>query len=260
MTIPDAVKGPDLRCGDWVDVLGDLETVDALICDPPFSSRTDKGFLSSRDVNESKRRARSGNRSLMPARRNEMPYRPLTEEDVEVFVESWAPRVRWWVVVFGDHISVRWWETWWAETGFLSFAPIPWIKRNAPPRFHGDGPANSAEWILVARPRHRLPVERRGSRPGYYLTHQVHGALGVRVLIGQKPEGLMRALVRDYTLPGDVVCDPFAGSGTTLLSAAIEGRTAVGAELDPETYNTAVARLRRGFTPTLFDEAASGKI
>ena len=62
----------------------------------------------------------------------------------------------------------------------------------------------------------------------------------------------MRALVRDYTRPGDLVCDPCAGGATTLLAAAIEGRRAIGAELDPSTHAKAMRRIARGYTPDLF--------
>jgi len=63
----------------------------------------------------------------------------------------------------------------------------------------------------------------------------------------------MRAIVRDYSRPGDLVCDPCAGAATTLLAAAMEGRRAVGSEMDPATLEKAQTRIARGFTPTLFD-------
>ena len=69
-----------------------------------------------------------------------------------------------------------------------------------------------------------------------------------------KPAGLMRALVRDYSLRGDVVIDPFAGSGSTLLAARVEGRHSVGSELDPKHHAIATRRLTAGWTPGLFAE------
>jgi len=65
----------------------------------------------------------------------------------------------------------------------------------------------------------------------------------------------MRALIRDYSRPGDLICDPCAGGGTTLLAAAIEGRRAVGAEMDTKHYEIARKRIAKGWTPTLFSEA-----
>jgi len=44
----------------------------------------------------------------------------------------------------------------------------------------------------------------------------------------QKPEALLERLVLALTDPGDLVLDPYAGSGTTLAVAARLGRTFVG--------------------------------
>jgi DNA modification methylase len=49
-----------------------------------------------------------------------------------------------------------------------------------------------------------------------------------------KPVALMRHLVRLVTPPGGVVLDPFAGSGTTLVAAILEGFNAVGCEMTDE--------------------------
>lgn len=59
----------------------------------------------------------------------------------------------------------------------------------------------------------------------------------------QKPLDLMRWLVRTFTRPGDLVCDPFAGSGTTLLAAELEGRRYFGCEKDARIFRAATKRL-----------------
>lgn len=46
----------------------------------------------------------------------------------------------------------------------------------------------------------------------------------------QKPESLMRYLVRTYTSPGDTILDPCCGSGTTCVAAMQEGRHYIGIE------------------------------
>ena len=48
------------------------------------------------------------------------------------------------------------------------------------------------------------------------------------------PVELPRRLLRMYTFWGETVLDPFMGSGTTALAAALEGRNSVGYELNPE--------------------------
>ena len=49
-----------------------------------------------------------------------------------------------------------------------------------------------------------------------------------------KPVALMRHLVRLVTPPGGVVLDPFAGSGTTLVAAILEGFDCIGIEMTDE--------------------------
>ena len=60
-----------------------------------------------------------------------------------------------------------------------------------------------------------------------------------------KPLALMRWLVRLVTPPGGVVLDPFAGSGTTLEAAHLEGFEAIGVELTPDYWPLIEARIER---------------
>jgi site-specific DNA-methyltransferase (adenine-specific) len=59
-----------------------------------------------------------------------------------------------------------------------------------------------------------------------------------------KPIELVDWLVRTYSNPGDVILDPFAGSGTTLAAALRTGRRAIGVELNEEYCARAVERLQ----------------
>lgn len=47
------------------------------------------------------------------------------------------------------------------------------------------------------------------------------------------PEELPRRLIKLYSYPGDLVLDPFSGSGTTLVAAKRLGRSSVGVEINP---------------------------
>ncbi len=58
----------------------------------------------------------------------------------------------------------------------------------------------------------------------------------------QKPLGLMQEIIQRLTNPGDVIADPFAGSGTTLLAAKELGRRAVGVELEEKNCETIANR------------------
>jgi site-specific DNA-methyltransferase (adenine-specific) len=59
----------------------------------------------------------------------------------------------------------------------------------------------------------------------------------------EKPEELAAWFVRTYTLPGDLVLDPTAGSGSTLCAAVRAGRNAIGFETDADMVSLANERL-----------------
>jgi DNA modification methylase len=58
------------------------------------------------------------------------------------------------------------------------------------------------------------------------------------------PEDLPHRLIQLYTFAGDVVLDPFAGSGTTCISAVMDGRQYVGYEISEEYIALANERIR----------------
>jgi len=61
----------------------------------------------------------------------------------------------------------------------------------------------------------------------------------------QKPEILLRKLIRGYSNPGDLVLDPFAGSGSTLISAFKEDRRAIGFEIEKKYFQEAKRRMEQ---------------
>jgi len=63
----------------------------------------------------------------------------------------------------------------------------------------------------------------------------------------QKPVELMRKSILNHTKPGELVYEPFLGSGTTLAAAEVTGRVCCGLELDPK-YADAVVERWQGLT------------
>lgn len=61
----------------------------------------------------------------------------------------------------------------------------------------------------------------------------------------EKPVMLMRQLIESSSIIGDTVLDPFCGSGSVLEAARIEGRKAVGVEIDEKYCEVAANRLRQ---------------
>jgi DNA modification methylase len=60
-----------------------------------------------------------------------------------------------------------------------------------------------------------------------------------------KPVELVADAIQDVTQRGDLVFDPFMGSGTTLIAAEVIGRVACGIELDPSYVDVAIARWQQ---------------
>jgi len=230
--------GWELRCGDYRDVLAnefDFVVADAVITDPPYSERTHSGH--------SKIASKNDCRSI--------DYDYLTHGDAMEWAANLSSMSAGWVCVLTDHTLVSSWEKGFKEAGRYAFAPIPCIERGGRFRMIGDGPPCVTVNLVPARPRTRedgaFPYWNKWHKTpaGYYITTTED-----KLVIGGKTLALMRAIVRDYSRRGELVVDPCAGGGTTLLAAVLEGRRAIGAELDPATFELAVARLRRGYTPT----------
>lgn len=240
-----------LCLGRWQDALAHVDRVDAVICDPPYGARTHEGHFSgcSDEVDQSLTRQGYDDKR---SRRRPLNYAAWMPSDVRAFVTSWVPRCRGWFVAFTSHDLVPAYVDALDGAGRYAFAPLPFVEPGKCARLNGDGPASWTCWIVVARPRNR-EFASWGSLDGAYVFPK--GTVEqVREVVGGKPLGLMRAVVRDYSRPGDLVCDPFVGSGTTLLAAVMEGRRAIGAEEKPEHYEIARKRLARGYTPTMFAE------
>jgi site-specific DNA-methyltransferase (adenine-specific) len=70
-------------------------------------------------------------------------------------------------------------------------------------------------------------------------------AVGVRLRWHphEKPVALLEIPIAASSKPGDIVVDPFCGSGTSRLAARNLGRRAVGCEIDPKWAHRARARL-----------------
>jgi site-specific DNA-methyltransferase (adenine-specific) len=58
------------------------------------------------------------------------------------------------------------------------------------------------------------------------------------------PFELADRLVRMFSFVGDVVLDPFCGTGTTMLAAALAGRNSIGIEIDTRYCEIIVERMQ----------------
>lgn len=235
-----------LHLGRWQDVLTDVKC-DALICDPPYSARNHKGY----NAGCGGKTSSGGNvKSRDKAKREKIAYAHLSPDDVTAFVEHWSPRTKGWMACMTSHDLIPAWESAYAAVGRYCFAPLPCVISGMSVRLMGDGPSSEVVYLVVARPKAKRFLG-WGSLPGYYYTTRQSGSGGGR----GKPIDLMRAIVRDYSRPGDLVCDPCAGYATTGVAALTMGRRFVGSEVDPVVHALASRRLAETPTVDLFDSA-----
>jgi site-specific DNA-methyltransferase (adenine-specific) len=61
----------------------------------------------------------------------------------------------------------------------------------------------------------------------------------------QKPVAALAPLIRSFSLPGELVLDPFAGSGSSCAAALLVDRRYIGIELDEVYFQQAVGRMSR---------------
>ena len=250
----DVATGPgwELRCGRWQEALAHVAECDALITDPPYSERTHTGHDGMAACSEGETWTRSNGRVEKKIARRELTYDALTSDALAELVAHWSVRASGWMGWLTSHDLVSEYEATMREAGRMVFPPLPCVFSGMTCRLGGDGPSSESVSLVVGRPRSR-EMAKWGTLRGYYYGASERGL----VVVGGKPLWVMRAIIPDYTRPGDLVVDPCAGGGTTLLAAVMEGRRAIGAEMDPATFDKAVARLRKGYTAPLFSEESA---
>lgn len=100
----------------------------------------------------------------------------------------------------------------------------------------------NAEYALLLY-RERLPKFRNGGKMVFNVMDwesDKKGPLYRKIHPTQKPVALLEKLITIFTDPGDVVIDPVAGSGSTLIAAENTGRKGIGFEIKKDFYKEAL--------------------
>lgn len=242
MDIPLNGKMVKLHAQDALGYLATLEGVEfgAVITDPPYSSGA--STLSGRQQNTSKKYTSTKATCPMPDFEGDtLDQRSWTRWMCEILREVRrvsAPGAP--LCIFCD------WRQQGALTDAIQWAgwiwrgTVVWDKVNSRPqqgRFR-----QQAEFIQWAS-NGAMPMDRKVDVLPGVLRHTALQTVK-RHHQTEKPLELMRQIVR-ITEPGGVIFDPFAGSGTTLLAAALEGYDSEGTEISPRIYDIAVERLQK---------------
>ena len=214
--------------GDCLDVLRELPagSVDAVVTDPPYGERTHAGARS--------RTVGANSRALID-------FAPITSAQLADYLRACLAISRRWVVSFCH----------WQHAAELESAGLPlvrlgvWVKTNPMPQLTGDRPGTGWESIAILHAPGAKRWNGRGRPAVWTCGTSRWGNFGPSNHPAEKPIPLLCQLLSDFTDTGELVLDPFAGSGTTGVACLHTGRRFIGVEIDPAYHAIAVERLTK---------------
>ncbi|WP_277187654.1 DNA methyltransferase [Caballeronia sp. BR00000012568055] len=251
---PVTIGPATLYNADALAILPTLSGLDALLCDPPYSSGGQ--FRSDRVLDTRKKYIQSGSAG------QSLPDFSGDNRDQRAF-EYWA--ALWSAAAlracklgavgmfFTDWRQLPASTDYMQSGGWIWRGIVPWCKPDARPQL-GRFTAQ-CEYVIWGSAGPMAVDAAAETIPGFYECTAPRD----RVHVTQKPVALMRELLR-VVRPGALVLDPFMGSGTTGVAAMQTGRRFVGIELDPVHFERACERIndahRQG---ALFDHADTAR-
>lgn len=144
----------------------------------------------------------------------------------------------------GDEINEKKWAGWRVANLRPLFEPILWFQK--PYKTGGTIADNVLDnevgaWNENSLQKYNMQMDSKTTFSNIIkvqVTSEDHGKH-----IAQKPLKLMELLVSLVTIEGQVILDPFMGSGTTCLAAKRLNRHYIGIDIDPQSVRTANERL-----------------
>ena len=204
---------PALYQGDCIDLLGRFpeHSIDLIVTDPPYIVRY---------------RSREG-RTILNDDSDAWLKPAFTELHRVLKPDSMC------ISFYGWNMIDRF-MTVWKEVGFTPVGHFVFQKQYASNRRFLSYHHESA--FLLAKGRPPLPQRPLPDvLPWTYSGNRHHPT--------EKPVPVLTQLIGAFSRPGDLVLDPFMGSGSTMVAAASIGRRSIGIELDPAYFRAATARI-----------------
>lgn len=189
------------------------------------------------------------------AKKNKRPLRSDGGAELKPLDFDSIETLRGAVVNLADKVCAGWFLTFCTSEGICKWAdeinrsPLRykgachWIKPDATPQMNGQRPASGAEHFVCAWAGEGVSKWNGGGKRGVY-THMTNPRSRDGRHPTEKPIALMVELIKDFTMPGDVILDPFMGSGSTGVAALRLGRQFIGIEKDPKYFQIAEERLK----------------
>lgn len=227
--------------GDCLDVLPELRegTIDLILTDPPYNISAFNG----RD-----------NTTIGKIKRSDGSYREIVKDfgswdrgfdpgDLIIHAARLLDEDGGFVAFTSDVLA----PTYITASALTHRRLCVWHKTNAQPVFRGVGYQQSAEFIEW-RTKGKATFYGGGAEPSVFTGPGVPASERCGHPT-EKPLWLIRRLVELHSRHGDLILDPFMGSGTTLRAAKDLGRRAIGIELEEKWCEEAVKRLAQEVLP-----------
>ena len=217
---------------DSIEAMKNMESecVDLLVTDPPYKTIT--GGDSNGKNSERPKGMLSGNRKL------------FTHQNIKI--SDWMPEV-YRVLKQGSHayiftnvLNLTEMLNESQKVGFKLHNLLCWEKNNCTPSQYY---MKNCEYILFLRKGKAKWINDIG---GSKTVHQFNNIIGKKTHPCEKPVDLLKFYIANSSNEGDIVFDPFSGTGSTLVAAKELNRQWIGYEIDGEYYNIAVNRLDKG--------------
>lgn len=212
-------------------------SVDCIICDPPYllSGNTGGGFWS---------KSEEGNHYNARGTRKGMEKLGGIKDGFDMAVLDEMCRVmrKVNIYVFCSQRQIQGLLGYFVTQRGCNWNLLCWHKTNPIPAC-GNKYLNDTEYILFFREKGVRIYGSYDTKRTYYVTLRNQGD---NMLYGHptvKPCSIIRNLIINSSMEGDVILDPFIGSGTTAIACIRENRRFIGFEIDGEYYRTACGRI-----------------
>lgn len=226
----DCVKGMS-------DLAASSLSIDLIVADPPYVISRDSNFHTMKD----RKNARTG--TSFGSWDEEFDNKPWIEKSFELIKDGGS------LIVFNDFKKVSTVIETAGNAGFIFKDVIVWEKTNPMPRNRDRRYVPSLEVMIwfVKKQKAKWTFNRLGTAyrsPVMRFASESGGAFK-RYHPTQKPVKLIEEILKIHSNEGDVVLDPFMGSGTTAIAALNTGRRYVGFELEKEYFDTINRRIAK---------------
>lgn len=236
-----------LYLGDCREAMPLLNSVTHIVSDPPYEEQAHK-------------KMRKTSKSIKTGQDVSLDFGKITE-DLRRFIAEWGTKNSLgWCIYFCQAEAVAAWRDAIELFDGKYKRPCIWVKPDSTPQFNGQMPAMGYENFVCQWAGSGHSKWNAGGKRGVY-THLTNQPDRTGLHPTEKPLPLMMEILKDFTNSGEIILDPFMGSGTTGVACAKMGRKFIGIEMEEKYFDIACKRIEEAYQqPDLFVEQPKEKV